>query len=96
MATNSDTLAYDIEGLKSSVESLKETNQQMVSSQQEFLNYINGPLTTNWNTPNGKIAIEKMRAFAENDYQNYINYLSNKISDFEEVIIPQLINIDNA
>lgn len=92
---NSDNLSFDIESLKQSVQNLEQIKLQMASSQKEFLNYINGPLTDSWNTDKGKDSIQSLRAFLEEDFQNYIKYLNAKITDFENIIIPELQNINH-
>ena len=86
---------FSQEGVKKIAGELRELNSNNSKNKEKFLEYIESGIAPYWTTTEGKIALEELRNFANNDYQNYINYLNTRIDALED-ILPNLQNIDQA
>ena len=91
-----DRLDFSIEGVKNSVEAMRESNEQNVRNKQNFIEYIDANLALEWNTKEGQVAVNELRNFANGRYQEYIDYLNRRINVIEDDVIPALIRINNA
>lgn len=92
----SDRLDYSIDGVRKAAEEMRADNKANEKNKELFIDYINNQLVPEWNTPQGKAAIEDLKGFAEKDFQDYINYLNDKIDALENIVIPALERINNA
>lgn len=92
----SDRVDYSIEGVKKSVESMRESNAQNKKNKQAFLEYIDGNLAVEWNTKEGQVAVNELRNFVNGRFQEYVDYLDSKIDVVDYDVVPALIKIDNA
>lgn len=91
-----DRLDFSIDGVKKAIEEMRESNSQNEKNKEAFLDYINSKLEPEWNTVQGKEAIEELRNFANVKFQDYITYLNGKINDLDNVVVPALERINNA
>ena len=91
-----DRLEFGIDGVKKTVEVMKSDNANNRKNKEEFLSYIDSNLVPEWNTFGGVEAVAELKEFVNGKYQDYINYLDDKIVVLEEVVIPALQNIYNA
>ena len=88
-----DRLDFSIEGVRKSVENLRSGNEQ---NQKKFIDYIDSKLAPEWNTTNGVEAVAELRNFVNTQFQEYIDYLNNRIDAVEYDVVPALENINNA
>ncbi len=91
-----DRLDFSIEGVRSSVESLRASNEQNRKNKQAFIDYIDSKLAPEWNTVEGRIAVQDLKNFVNTQFQDYIDYLNNRIDAVEFDVVPALENINNA
>ena len=91
-----DRLDFSIDGVRRSVETMRENNELNRKNKQAFLEYINSDLAPEWNTKEGQVAVEELRGFVNGRFQEYIDYLNAKIDVIENTVIPALENINNA
>ena len=91
-----DRLDFSIDGVKKAIEEMRESNSQNEKNKEAFLDYINSKLEPEWNTVQGKEAVEELRNFANVKFQDYITYLNGKINDLDNVVVPALERINNA
>ena len=92
-----DTLYFDeAPKFQQVVDAMREDNEANKNNQARMLEYIESKLSKAWNTPGGKIAIDELKKFTTENFQEYINYLDSKIDNFQDVVIPALIEIENA
>ena len=91
-----DRLDFSIDGVKKSVEEMRANNELNKKNKQSFLEYIDSSLKPEWNTTEGKIAVEELITFVNGQFSDYINYLDQRIDTLDNNVIPKLINIDNA
>ena len=92
----SDRLSFSIDGVRKTAETMRENNTLNKKNKEAFLNYIDNNLVPEWNTPQGQVAIEELKAFVNGQYQEYVDYLDGKIDALENVVIPALERINNA
>lgn len=93
---NSDALSFDIQGIRASIENLKDLNAINSKNKEDFLNYISNDLAPTWTTKEGVVAVEELREFVNIKFEEYIRYLNSKINSLENVVVPALNSIDNA
>jgi len=91
-----DRLDFSIEGVKRSVENLRAGNEQNQKNKTAFIEYIDNKLTPEWNTVEGKVAVQELKNFVNTQFQEYIDYLNNRIDAVEYDVIPALENINRA
>ncbi len=91
-----DTLSFDIPTLQQSVDAMREENEANKNNQSKLLEYIDTTLSKEWNTIGGAEAVRELREFTTENFQEYINYLSSKIDNFQDTVIPALNEINNA
>ena len=92
----SDRLDFSIDGVKKAIEEMRESNSQNKSNKEAFLEYIDSKLAPEWNTKEGQVAVEELRAFVNGKFQDYITYLDGKIDALDTVVVPALERINNA
>ena len=91
-----DRLDFSIEGVRSSVENLRASNEQNQKNKQAFIDYIDSKLAPEWNTVEGRVAVQELKNFVNTQFQDYIDYLNNRIDAVEYDVVPALENINNA
>ena len=91
-----DRLDFSIEGVKKAVENMRTANEQNQKNKTSFIEYIDGQLAPEWNTKEGIVAVEELKKFVNTQFQEYIDYLNNKIDAVEYGVIPALEKINNA
>ena len=91
-----DRLDFSIDGVRQSVENLRAGNVQNQKNKQAFLDYIDTKLAPEWNTVEGRVAVQELRNFVNTQFQNYIDYLNNRIDAVEYDVVPALENINRA
>ena len=91
-----DRLDFSIDGVKRSVENLRAGNIQNQKNKQAFLDYIDNQLAPEWNTVEGRKAVAELKGFVNSQFQEYIDYLNEKIDAVEYDVVPALENINNA
>ena len=91
-----DNLNFSIEGVSRSVSNLREQNEQNKDNKAKFLDYIETSLAPVWTTDQGKVALDELRAFAEEEFENYIKYLDRRIDALEFEVVPRLKKINQA
>lgn len=91
-----DRLDFSIDGVKRSIEEMRESNSQNEKNKEAFLDYIRTKLAPEWNTVQGKEAVAELETFANTKFQEYIDYLNGKINDLDNVVVPALERINNA
>ena len=91
-----DRLDFSIDGVRQSVENLRAGNVQNQKNKQAFLDYIDTKLAPEWNTVEGRVAVQELRNFVNTQFQNYIDYLNNRIDAVEYDVVPTLENINRA
>ena len=91
-----DRLDFSIDGVRRSADSMRTNNELNAKNKQAFLEYIDSDLAPEWNTKEGQVAVEELRAFVNGRFQEYIDYLNAKIDVIENTVIPALENINNA
>lgn len=90
-----DNLTFSESGLQTVIGILGELKGEINSFKDQYLNYVETNLKPNWTTTNGVQSVEILRNFAEEDIQNFINYLQNRIDNLN-ASAPRLSNINNA
>ena len=91
-----DRLDFSIEGVRKSVENLRAGNEQNQKNKTAFIEYIDSKLAPEWNTTNGVEAVADLRNFVNTQFQEYIDYLNNRIDAVEYDVVPALENINRA
>lgn len=91
-----DRLDFSIDGVRKTIEELILNNQKNEKNKAAFVEYIDSSLAPEWNTKEGKIAVEELKKFANTEYQDYIQYLEGRINVLENTVVPALENINNA
>lgn len=91
-----DELEYSIDGVKKIAMEMRENNGINKENKEKFLEYIETNLAPEWNTTQGVVAVEELRTFVNTSFQEYIDFLDSKIDLIEEIVIPGLVEIDNA
>lgn len=92
----SDRLDFSIDGVKRSIEEMRESNAQNKTNKEDFLGYIDSKLSPEWNTKEGQVAVNELRDFVNTKFQDYITYLDAKVDALETVVVPALERINNA
>ena len=64
-----DRLDFSIDGVRSSVESMRADNESNKRNKQAFLEYISSNLAPEWNTKEGQVAVEELRGFVNGRFQ---------------------------
>lgn len=91
-----DRLTFSIEGVKRTAAEMRENNAINAKNKESFLSFIDAKLVPEWNTQQGKVAIDELKKFVNGRFQEYVDYLDEKINVLEDVVIPALERIDNA
>lgn len=89
-------LEYDIGGVIDTIAEMREIQRHNKENKAAFLEHIDSKLVLEWNTTNGQEAIAELKDFVNVRFQEYIDYLDERINVLEEVIVPALERIDNA
>lgn len=93
--TYADTLEFSPEGVSNTVKLLEEIRDMMVSTKEKYLDYIDTNLVPHWVTDNGIKTVTRLRVFATEDIQQFIDYLNNRITNLADAQ-PHTVNIDGA
>ena len=91
----SDNLTFSESGLQAVISVLSKLKGEISAFKDQYLNYVETNLKPNWTTTNGVQSIEILRNFANEDIQDFINYIQNRIDNFHATA-PRLSNINNA
>ena len=91
-----DRLDFSIDGVKRSIEEMRESNSLNEKNKEALLDYVRTKLAPEWNTVQGKEAVAELENFANTKFQEYIDYLNGKINDLDNVVVPALERINNA
>lgn len=95
MATANDLWDFSKAGLNRQNVSLGSENKGNVKSKEELQGFLNDTLKPLWTTDAGKEAIRLLEEFLDQDYDEYVSYLTRVEDGFED-IIPKLENINQA
>lgn len=90
-----DNLTFSESGLQTVIGILSELKGEIGVFKDQYLEYVETNLKPNWTTTGGVQSVELLRNFAEEDIQNFINYLQNRIDNLN-ASAPRLSNINNA
>lgn len=88
-------LEFSVRETIEAIERLKDIMVDNNRIKDNFISYIDTKMAPYWTTEEGLETIEELRDFVNNDYQEYINYLNDRINALES-IIPNLNAIDRA
>ncbi len=91
-----DNLNFSIEGVSRSVSNLRDQNEQNRDNKEKFLDYIETSLVPVWTTDQGKVALNELKAFVEEQFTDYIKYLDTRIDALEYDVVPRLKRINQA
>lgn len=80
-------LKFNIGKLAAGTGAILEQNAMNVIRKKEFLKYIDDVLSKAWNTEHGQQAIQELRSFVENQFQDYIDYLNERVQKFENTAV---------
>lgn len=92
----SDRLDFSIDGVRASIETLREENDKNKKNKEAFLEYLDSKLAPEWNTKEGVVAVNEIKRFVNTQFTDYITYLDEKIDALETVVVPALERINNA
>ncbi len=93
--TREDSIEFNISGVQSASDGMSEENAANKTLKEQFVDYVQDRLAPAWVSAGGETQINDLIGFADGKYQEYIDYLDQKISGLEAAI-PNLHNIDNA
>ena len=91
-----DRLDFSIEGVRHSVENLRAGNELNQKNKAAFIEYIDSKLAPEWNTVEGRVAVQELKNFVNTQFQEYIDYLNKRIDAVEYDVVPALENINRA
>ena len=79
-------LSFSLADISNSIEKLREENQNNIDNKKNFVDYIETTLEPKWTTQGGQEALKKLYDYINNDYQKYVDYVSERITDLEKVL----------
>lgn len=82
--TFGDTVNYNLSGINSMIGKVSQLRTEIEKIKNGYDEYIVSNLAPNWRTSGGEAMIKKLQDFSNNDLQNFIKYLENKIEDLQD------------
>lgn len=92
--SKSDLLTFNEAQLKSMIQMVEEVRDKMISSKNNFDDYVANQLKPNWTTEGGLNTVSCLENFSSSNIQSFIEYINARIQDLYSALDSvQQINI---
>lgn len=81
----SDSSFYLVD-ISNSIKEIREKNKSNIDNKKVFIEYVENNLKPEWTTQGGQKALKKLSDYINNDYQNYVDYVSARIADLDKLL----------